>query len=94
MPDVKKSNSKDLYLKTLYGTGMEDVLHVVRSRDQWAQEVSLSRRSSDDGESGMHYFLFHTEEKREMEATVGWDWCYLQCRELFAEKQKTRCLRN
>ena len=90
MPEVKNSEAKENYLKTIFGTGDEDIVHIVRSKDQWSGEVSLPRRTTEDGLTGMRYFFSHTEDKREMEATVGWDWYYERGRDLFSNKQKLR----
>ncbi|KAL9068620.1 MAG: hypothetical protein Q9161_006058 [Pseudevernia consocians] len=69
------------------GSGVEDIVHVIRSRDQWAAEPTLPCRLN------MCHQVSHTDEKRQMEATVGWDWYYDQGgRESFAEKQKVRTL--
>ena len=69
------------------GSGVEDILHIVRSRDQWAADPTLPCRGK------MCHQVSHTEEKRQMEATVGWDWYYDQGgQESFAEKQKVRML--
>ena len=69
------------------GPDVEDILHVVRSRDQWAADPTLPCRKN------MSHQVSQTDEKRQMEATVGWDWYYDQGgRESFAEKQKSRTL--
>ena len=74
-------------LKVIAGSGVEDILHVVRSRDQWAADPTLPCRGN------MCHQISHTDEKCQMEATVGWDWYYDQGgRESFAEKQKVRPL--
>ena len=74
-------------IKLFAGSDVDDMLHVVRSRDQWAADPTLPCRGN------MCHQVSHTEEKRQTEATVGWDWYYYQGgRELFAEKQKLRTL--
>lgn len=74
-------------VKLFSGSDVEDVLHIVRSRDQWAADPTLPRRGN------MYPQVSHTDEKRQMEATVGWDWYYNQGgRELFAEKQNVHIL--
>lgn len=74
-------------VKLFSGSGAEDILHVVRSRDQWAADPTLPCRGT------MCHQVSHTDEKRQMEATVGWDWYYDQGgRESFAEKQRVRTL--
>jgi transcription factor C subunit 6 len=92
MTEGKSFEAKETYLKTLYGTGVEDLVNITRSRDQWVGEVSLPRRSSDDGKKGMRRFFSHTKDKREMEATVGWDWYYKGGKGLFATRQKMRSM--
>ena len=74
-------------LRLFSGSGVEDILHVVRSRDQWAADPTLPSREN------MCQLISHTDEKRQMEATVGWDWYYDEGgRESFAEKQQVRML--
>ena len=69
------------------GTGVEDILHVLRSRDQWAADPTLPCKKN------LCHQVSHTNEKRRMEATVGWDWYYDQGgRESFAKKQKLQTL--
>ena len=52
------------------GGGLEDVLHIAKSRDRWANDPTLPRRSK------LGQSFSYTEEKWQMEATVGWDWYY------------------
>ena len=92
VPETKSSEAKENYLKNLFGTGEEDLEHIVRSRDQWANEITLPRRRAENGEGGMRYSFTHTEEKREREAMVGWDWYYTRDGHSFAERQKTQIL--
>ena len=74
-------------IKFFSGSGVEDILHIVRSRDQWAADPILPRSEN------MCHQVSHTEDKRQMEATVGWDWYYVQGgRELFAANQNLRTL--
>ncbi|KAL2054265.1 hypothetical protein ABVK25_005406 [Lepraria finkii] len=69
------------------GQGVEDISHVVKSRDQWVRDPTLPRRSK------LCHSFSHTEEKRQMEANVGWDWYYDQGgREFFAKKQTFQLL--
>lgn len=69
------------------GSATEDILHIARSRDQWAADPTLPRKGN------MCHQVSHTDEKRQMEATVGWDWYYDQGgQESFAEKQKVQRL--
>lgn len=73
--------------KLFSGSGAEDVLHIVRSRDQWAADPILPCREN------MYHQVSHTDEQRQMEATVGWDWYYDEGgRESFAEKQNVQTI--
>ena len=73
--------------KLLAGEGVEDISHIIKSRDQWAADPTLPTRSH------MRHRISYTEPQRQMEATVGWDWYYDQGgRELFARRQKVRSL--
>lgn len=69
------------------GEGKEDIFHFVKSTDQWAADPILPRRSQ------LRHGFSHTAEKRQMEATVGWEWYYDHGgRELFEERQSVQCL--
>ena len=89
-----KYASKEDNMRHLFGTGTEDVLNLVRSRDMWTSSITLPTRVADkNGSGGMGYPFSHTVEKREMESSVGWDWYYERGgRELFAKRQKNRVL--
>ncbi|KAL8732901.1 MAG: hypothetical protein Q9166_002502 [cf. Caloplaca sp. 2 TL-2023] len=67
---------KDEYIYSLFGSATQDLLHMARTRDQWVYDATLPRRPNESGSRGMHRLFSHTEEKRQMEATVGWDWYY------------------
>ena len=74
-------------VKTLAGSGKEDICNMLRARDHWSPEPTLPRRSK------FRWPFSHTDEKRKMEATVGWDWYYDQGgREYFASKQISHLL--
>lgn len=67
------------------GEGIEDISHFVKSRDQWAADQTLPGRSQ------LRYGFSHTAEKRQMEATVGWEWYYDHGgRELFEQRQNVQ----
>ena len=81
------SEGKYTRINLFAGQGAEDIAHVVKSRDQWAMDPTLPRRSK------LCHLFSHTEEKRQMEATLGWDWYYDQGgREVFARRQSSRVL--
>lgn len=82
-----KADSSRISTNILSGSGVEDIRHIVKSRDQWAADPILPRRSK------MCPSFTYTEEKRHIEATVGWDWYYDHGgRQFFAERQKIRLL--
>ena len=82
-----KADSKAGRLDLLSGPDKKDIMHFVRSRKQWGSELTLPKRSR------MRLPFSHTEEKRSMEATVGWDWYYEQGgKEMFAKRQTMRVL--
>ena len=85
--NLMRSDHERSRVRLFSGSGVEDILHVVRSRDQWAADPTLPCRKN------LCHQVSHTDEKRQMEATVGWDWYYDQGgRESFAEKQKIQTL--
>ncbi|KAL8716284.1 MAG: hypothetical protein Q9220_000189 [cf. Caloplaca sp. 1 TL-2023] len=70
--------AKSEYLYSLFGNAAEDLVHIARSRDQWLADVTLPRRPNETNSRGMRHFFSHTEDNRQMEATRGWDWYYMQ----------------
>lgn len=85
--NLMKTDQEKSRIRLFAGSGIEDIVHITRSRDQWAADPTLPSREK------MCHRVSHTVEKRQMEATVGWDWYYDQGgREAFAEKQKVRTL--
>lgn len=69
------------------GEGAEDLSHFVKSVDQWAADPMLPRRSQ------LCHGFSHTAEKRQMEASVGWDWYYeYGGREIIAQRQSLQSL--
>ncbi|KAL8838742.1 MAG: hypothetical protein Q9170_001991, partial [Blastenia crenularia] len=93
-PSAPRANgSKGDYLYALVGNAPEDLIHMARSRDQWAQEIAVPRRPNPRGTKGMRHLFSHTEEIRTMEATEGWDWYYDHGgRQRFAEVQQSHTL--
>jgi len=88
MPDNPWRKDLARNLVSLFtGEGVEDISHFVKSRDQWAADPILPRRSQ------LCHGFSHTAEKRQMEATIGWEWYYDQggC-ELFAKRQSVQYL--
>lgn len=90
---VKTQGKEDL-MKILFGSNPQDWISVLRSRDQWVNEPTLPKRKKNaDGVGGMCHHFSHTQEKRDMEASAGWDWYYDHGgRNLFAETQQVRNL--
>ncbi|KAL9025324.1 MAG: hypothetical protein Q9196_005831, partial [Gyalolechia fulgens] len=68
--------SKADYVYSLVGNAPQDLLHMVRCRDQWLEDVAAPRRPHPSGTKGMRHFFSHPEEIRHFEATEGWDWYY------------------
>lgn len=87
-----KSQNKDDIMKIFFGSNPQDWINVLRSRDQWANEPTLPRgKKNGNGVGGMCHHFSHTQKKRDMEASVGWDWYYDHGgRSLFAETQQVR----
>ena len=74
-------------LKLFAGEGEEDILHVIKSRDQWATDPTLPRRSA------LCQSVSNGEANSQVEATVGWDWYYDHGgRERFAKQQGFRLI--
>ena len=89
LPDPTHRGSKDSQVQSLFGSASEDIIHFIRSRDKWANDVILPSRHADNhGVGGMDKFFSHTQKKREWEATTSWDWYYSRGRglELFRKQ--------
>ena len=91
---ASKRPSKEDVLKVMAGANPQDWVDFLRSRDRWMPDPTLpTREGSRNGRGGMCHHFSHTEDKRKMEATVGWDWYYDQGgRELFMKRQRTQTL--
>ncbi|KAI9714072.1 MAG: hypothetical protein M1812_006519 [Candelaria pacifica] len=91
VPETWKFASKwDIY-KYMLGTGTEDLANFVLARDKWGNEPTLPKREVNEyGSGGFGHSFSHTEPKRDMEATKGWDWYYEHGgKEQFAARQST-----
>lgn len=88
-----KNPSKEDMLKFMAGGYPQDWVDFLRTKDRWLTDPTLPTRDGSKGKGGMCHHFSHTEDKRKMEATVGWDWYYDQGgRELFAKRQRTQIL--
>lgn len=90
-----KSQGKAELLKHMFGSDPQDWVHILRSRDQWINEPTLPKQKNNrNGVGGMCHHFSHDEEKRNLEASTGWDWYYNKGgRNLFAERQDVRSLK-
>lgn len=86
--------SQRLFLERIVGTEEGDVTSHRSAVLKWANEVSLPTKDSRGSDAGgMCHPFNHTPKQREMEATVGWDWYYLEGgKQCFTKKQKIRTL--
>ncbi|KAL8954996.1 MAG: hypothetical protein Q9183_006838, partial [Haloplaca sp. 2 TL-2023] len=66
---AKAKGAKADYLYCLFGSATKDLVHVARSRDQWADSSTLPRRPNKNGSRGMGHFFSYTEEDLHFEAT-------------------------
>lgn len=89
-----KNPSKEDMLKFMAGGHPQDWVDFLRVKDRWLTDPTLPTKvDAKKGKEGICHHFSHTKEKREMEATVGWNWYYDQGgRELFAKRQKTQIL--
>ncbi|KAA6416360.1 MAG: transcription factor TFIIIC complex subunit Tfc6 [Lasallia pustulata] len=94
VPEPTRYGSNENNLKHLFGTGIKDILNIVRARDMWASPATLPFKFADKhGSRGMGYAFSHTTEKREMESTIGWNWYYEHGgREVFTKRQEIQVL--
>lgn len=71
--------SEQCFVDRIIGTAREDQDYYARTRDTWANNVTLPyRRPDGPGSEGMSLPYQHTGDQRAMEATVGWDWYYVK----------------
>ncbi|KAI9794976.1 MAG: hypothetical protein M1835_006200 [Candelina submexicana] len=94
VPESSRFASKwDIY-RYMLGTGTEDLASFVLARDKWSDEPTLPKKEMNKhGSGGFGYSFSHTEWKREMEATKGWDWYNTKHGgKGFAENQRTRTI--
>lgn len=86
--------SEGAFVTALVGANTDDVTNFLKARDKWADNVTLPSQHSDGrGHGGMSGPFSHTLKQRRMEATVGWDWYYLEGgRAWFETNQITRIL--
>lgn len=89
-----KNPSKEGMLKFMAGGHPRDWVDFLRTKDRWLTDPTLpTKLDSKRGKEGMCHHFSHTKEKREMEATIGWDWYYDHGgRELFAKRQRKQVL--
>ena len=87
--DISHGSEKS-FLRRVWGTAKEDVTYYRRGRDKWANNISLPSKQPDfRGWGGMSHPFNHTAKQREMEATVGWDWYYVEGGKASFEKKQT-----
>lgn len=85
--------AKGEFLYSLYGNATQDLVHAARSRDQWSEDVALPTRPDVRGTRGMRHLFSHNAEKRQWEATEGWDWYHNHGgQQRFAEVQRSHTL--
>ena len=86
--------SQKVFLDKIIGTSKEDAANYSIGREKWGNNISLpSKQPNSQKSGGMAHPVHHTAKQREMEATVGWDWYYLQGgKDFFAQRQKVRGL--
>jgi len=74
-------------IKLFSGEGEKDIFHIVKAKDQWAADPTLPKRRN------MRHGISYTDDQRQMEATIGWDWYYDQGgRETFTTRQNVQNL--
>jgi len=82
------------FLDSVIGTAKGDVATYLKARDMWANNISLpSKHIGGTDSGGMHHPFNHAPKQRDMEATVGWNWYYLEGgKEYFQDRQTTQAL--
>ena len=87
------NGSQRRFIESFIGTDEQDVDVHLKGIWKWGSNVSLPTTKCNNNVGGMSHPISHTSEQREMEATVGWDWYYLEGgKEYFADKQESEVL--
>ncbi|KAI9810776.1 MAG: hypothetical protein M1832_001211 [Thelocarpon impressellum] len=86
-------NKQEWYI-AMWGSRPEELIHLIRGRDKWCNDVTLPRREANErGEGGLAHSFFHTGELRAKEAKEDWEWYDCQeGREEFSNRQESRDL--
>ena len=92
--ELNRKEAKPQKTISLVGTDPDDAVPFLLARDKWVfGNILPSRKADKNGIGGMGYPPVHSAEKREEEATEGWDWYYEEGgREAFSEGQTTQAL--
>jgi transcription factor C subunit 6 len=82
------------FIDSVIGSAKADVATYLKARDMWANNISLpSKHIGGRDSGGMRHPFNHTPKQREIEATVGWNWYYLEGGKVsFQQRQTTRVL--
>ena len=78
LPDISNRNiSRENHQEAYLGPDSPEILRFDEARRRWFGDVVLPNRTPNEyGVGGMATFPTHTNEMRQREATVGWDWYY------------------
>ncbi|KAK8252735.1 WD40-repeat-containing domain protein [Phyllosticta capitalensis] len=93
VPEMYHNTGKDTRFMNLFGPAEEDVWPAIEARDKWHDLPTLPTRKVHKGEGGFAYNHYYTDERRQHEATKGWEWYHDQGGIFaFKFKQKTKQL--
>lgn len=89
IPETFSRKGKELRVTQSIGTGEEDLVAHVKTRDKWLNDVTLpSRKTKKDGSGGLHQSFFYPKERQQKDVQQGWEWYHGQGgREFFQQHQ-------
>lgn len=92
--NLDKHAAKNVRMMSFFGTGKECLDPIARACDKWFNEITLpSHSASQNGVGGLGYSFFCTEDLRNREVTIGWDWYHRKGgQEALAARQRLRMI--
>lgn len=68
-----------LFVEQVIGSDSKELALFRQTRDKWASVISLpTKQCNNHGRGGMDYLFNHPAHQRDLEATVGWDWYFVE----------------
>lgn len=89
IPETFSRKGKELRVTQSIGTGEEDLIAHVQTRDKWLNDVTLpSRKTRKDGSGGLHQSFYYPKERQRKDVQQGWEWYHNQGGRDFFQKHQ------